>query len=310
MEAVTVTRQDVHRDEPKAPGFGLARKGRLLLTACSALWVLIGAPWVIRAQSAENVAVVINEASDASVRVGESYIKKRAIPDSNVIRIRTPTAETIERDVYQNTIESPIAAALTRGALQRSHSLYRPHQGHSASRQRQQRSEWIAGQRRFRTHTPLFATGRTAGSCRRSCRESIFSRRENDPRGRPVQSPGATNLSCHKARRVRRGRRVCAHRPSAGAGVRGCHRPGPKGGHQRWEPRRMARRRRPASAGSRTLRTSRPRHFNQCSAAHQASDGICLVGIERRPQRETKIRHGLRRGRDRRDVREHRCPNV
>ena len=95
-----------------------SRQGKLLLATCSALWILIGAPWLVRGQSAENVAVVINEASPASVRVGEYYIKKRAIPVSNVIRIRTLTAETIERAAFQSTIESPIAAALTRAALQ------------------------------------------------------------------------------------------------------------------------------------------------------------------------------------------------
>jgi uncharacterized protein (TIGR03790 family) len=113
-----LTGRDGRCHEPKGPASDLRRRGRLPLAACSALWVLISAPWVVRAQSAENVAVVINDASPASVRIGEYYIKKRAIPDSNVIRIRTLTAETIERDVYQNTIESPIAAALTRGALQ------------------------------------------------------------------------------------------------------------------------------------------------------------------------------------------------
>jgi uncharacterized protein (TIGR03790 family) len=90
----------------------------LLLAACSALWALLTAPGVVFAQSAENVAVVINEASPASVRIGEYYVKKRAVPDSNVIRIRTLTGETVERDAYLSTIEAPIAAALTRGALQ------------------------------------------------------------------------------------------------------------------------------------------------------------------------------------------------
>lgn len=114
----TLTRRDAPCDEPKAPASDGRRQGRWLLAACSALWALLAAPGVVIAQSAENVAVVINEASPASVRVGEYYIKKRAIPDSNVIRIRTLTAETIERDAFQSTIESPIAAALTRGALQ------------------------------------------------------------------------------------------------------------------------------------------------------------------------------------------------
>ena len=42
-----------------------------LLAGCSALWILLVTSSVVSAQSAENVAVVINEASPESVRVGE-----------------------------------------------------------------------------------------------------------------------------------------------------------------------------------------------------------------------------------------------
>lgn len=65
------------------------------------------------AQSAENVAVVINEASPASVRIGEHYIRARRIPQENVIRIRTSTNETINRAGYVNTIDGPISAAIS-----------------------------------------------------------------------------------------------------------------------------------------------------------------------------------------------------
>jgi uncharacterized protein (TIGR03790 family) len=112
----TLPRRDARCRRPKASD--LRRRGRFLLAACFALWALLAAPRVAIAQSAENVAVVVNEASPASVRIGEYYVKKRAVPDSNVIRIRTHTGETIERDAYLSTIEAPIAAALTRGALQ------------------------------------------------------------------------------------------------------------------------------------------------------------------------------------------------
>ncbi len=70
------------------------------------------------AQSAENVAVVINENSALSMLIGDYYIRKRSIPASNVIRIRTRTDETIEREIYAISVEGPIAAAITREGLQ------------------------------------------------------------------------------------------------------------------------------------------------------------------------------------------------
>ena len=70
------------------------------------------------AQSAENVAVVINDASAGSQRIGEHYVRKRAIPQPNVIHIRTSVDEEIPRTVYAATIEQPIGAALTKAGLQ------------------------------------------------------------------------------------------------------------------------------------------------------------------------------------------------
>ena len=69
------------------------------------------------AQSAENVVVVINENSQDSQRVGEYYVRQRAIPADNVIRIRTSVDETLTRLQYLATIEGPVAAALTRERL-------------------------------------------------------------------------------------------------------------------------------------------------------------------------------------------------
>lgn len=72
----------------------------------------------LRAQTPANVAVVINETSQASQRVGEHYVRARAIPDRNVIRLRTLATETIERAAFVRTIQEPIAAAL------RAHGLH------------------------------------------------------------------------------------------------------------------------------------------------------------------------------------------
>ena len=49
------------------------------------------------AQSAENVAVVINDNSQASRQIGEYYVRKRGIPPSNVFHIKTSPSDTIDR---------------------------------------------------------------------------------------------------------------------------------------------------------------------------------------------------------------------
>jgi uncharacterized protein (TIGR03790 family) len=78
----------------------------------------LGAPSDARAQGPENVALVINDQSAASQRVGDYYAMKRAIPVSNVIHIRASDSETIDRARYSVLIERPIAEALTRQGLQ------------------------------------------------------------------------------------------------------------------------------------------------------------------------------------------------
>src|SRR4030095_1533585 len=78
-------------------------------------------PWLIpevAGQTAENVAIVINENSSSSQRIGEYYTRKHALPSTNVIRIKTSTEEIIDRLSYLTTIETPIAAALSRQNLQ------------------------------------------------------------------------------------------------------------------------------------------------------------------------------------------------
>src|SRR5688572_1148296 len=80
--------------------------------------VLLACPWPVRAQSAENVAVVINDLSSDSQRVGEHYVQVRGIPPSNVFRIKTAVSDTIGRDEYLRAIEGPLAKAIARTGLQ------------------------------------------------------------------------------------------------------------------------------------------------------------------------------------------------
>jgi uncharacterized protein (TIGR03790 family) len=100
------------------------RKG-LVAGGLTGAWAVavLAALAVVRAepawgQTAENVAVVINQNSEASVRIGEYYARIRGIPASNVFRIRTIAEDAIDRALYQASIEQPIAAGLRRGGLQ------------------------------------------------------------------------------------------------------------------------------------------------------------------------------------------------
>src|SRR5690348_3981900 len=68
----------------------------------------------VRAQTAENVAVVINEASAESKQIGEYYVKAREIPAANVIRLKTTTDESIQPAAFLATIQAPIVNALIR----------------------------------------------------------------------------------------------------------------------------------------------------------------------------------------------------
>jgi uncharacterized protein (TIGR03790 family) len=77
--------------------------------------LLYGAP--AQAQSAENVAVVINDASPASQKIGEYYIAKRGIPASNVIHINTTQDESVDRRTYATAIEWPIRVRIAQEQL-------------------------------------------------------------------------------------------------------------------------------------------------------------------------------------------------
>ena len=88
------------------------------------------------AQTAENVMVVINEASPESVRIGEYYIAKRNIPPENVTRLKTAVADEMDRAAYEFFIERPDLANPHAARDAGPHSLHRPDEGHSPARAR------------------------------------------------------------------------------------------------------------------------------------------------------------------------------
>jgi uncharacterized protein (TIGR03790 family) len=65
------------------------------------------------AQTGANVLVVINQASPASVEVGEYYATLRQVPSENVVRISAPTTDAITRQIYEESIQQPLGQWLT-----------------------------------------------------------------------------------------------------------------------------------------------------------------------------------------------------
>ncbi|MGH9720091.1 MAG: TIGR03790 family protein [Bryobacteraceae bacterium] len=66
----------------------------------------------LRAQTAENVLLVVNDSSMFSRRIGEYYVRKRAVPFANVCHIRAPVDEEITWEIYQTMVERPVGAFL------------------------------------------------------------------------------------------------------------------------------------------------------------------------------------------------------
>jgi uncharacterized protein (TIGR03790 family) len=86
------------------------------------VWVVLVAlallPATLEAQTADNVVVVVNDRSAASRQIADYYVSKRGVPSGNVVRITSPTDDSIERSDYASTIEQPIAREFVRRGLQ------------------------------------------------------------------------------------------------------------------------------------------------------------------------------------------------
>lgn len=87
-----------------------------MLIRIAATILLLCAP--LFSQTAENILLVINEASPLSMDAGMYYARKRGVPQSNILRIRTTVEETIARQDFERQINNPIAAWLVRNSAQ------------------------------------------------------------------------------------------------------------------------------------------------------------------------------------------------
>jgi uncharacterized protein (TIGR03790 family) len=65
------------------------------------------------AQDATNVLVVVNDASPDSKLIATHYVAARKIPPTNIVHIRTPAVDDIERRRYEFDIEVPILRHIT-----------------------------------------------------------------------------------------------------------------------------------------------------------------------------------------------------
>src|SRR5689334_2788066 len=82
------------------------------------LALLLCRPASTWAQSSANLLLVVNDASPASIQIGDYYAGKRQVPADHIVHLRTPAQETVTRPEYAKAIEAPIADWLTRHSLQ------------------------------------------------------------------------------------------------------------------------------------------------------------------------------------------------
>ena len=72
----------------------------------------------LRAQTGENVLLVVNRKDAVSRQVAGYYQAKRSIPARNVCPLDTTSAEEIDWKTYQEQIEGPVGSCLKKAALQ------------------------------------------------------------------------------------------------------------------------------------------------------------------------------------------------
>src|SRR5260221_2299771 len=69
-----------------------------------------------KAQTAENLLLIINDKSQASVEIADYYARKRAVPAANIVHVSAALSDDISRPDFQRDIETPIADWFARTA--------------------------------------------------------------------------------------------------------------------------------------------------------------------------------------------------
>lgn len=81
------------------------------------LMAALAAAQFLPAQSPDHVLVVVNRESGVSQKIGDYYMRRRAVPARNLCRLDVTTDEEITRDVYERDIEQPIGRFLRANRL-------------------------------------------------------------------------------------------------------------------------------------------------------------------------------------------------
>ena len=81
------------------------------------LVLLLLAAGVLRAQSGENILLVVNKNDAVSRQIGDYYRPRRSVPVGNVCQIASTSNEEIDWKTYEEQVERPIGACLTKGGL-------------------------------------------------------------------------------------------------------------------------------------------------------------------------------------------------
>jgi len=82
------------------------------------LLLLVLAVPCLRAQTGQNVLLVVNRNNALSRQVADYYRPRRAVPDANVCYLETTSAEEIDWKTYQEQIERPVGKCLTKAGLE------------------------------------------------------------------------------------------------------------------------------------------------------------------------------------------------
>ena len=101
-------------NRPRAATIGAVIR---LLPLAAFLPILYAFPFLLDAQTGENVLVVVNGNDAVSRQVGEYYRTRREVPRSNLCVLNTTSDEEIAWKTYQEQIETPVGECLEKSGL-------------------------------------------------------------------------------------------------------------------------------------------------------------------------------------------------
>ena len=142
------------------------------------LWLCAAA--LLFGQTADNVLVVVNQASPLSRQIGEYYVLRRHIPMSNVCRLNAKADEEISRDDFDKQIAGSHRGLSALRASGRKNPLHRDHFRGALAYPRQRRPARRSGFGGFGTDAAVLRYARRAACSACGHRESFFRQDRRD----------------------------------------------------------------------------------------------------------------------------------